>query len=521
MNRFGAEFLVHHFVESARARTPGAAFVVHEGVTRRYAEIDDDANRFAHLLARAGVGRGDRVGLLANNGFEYVIAYYGILKRGAIAVPLNTAADGPTLRGFLADCEARALVAGPRFESAVTDAIGALPELRVLVVPDPARIDPLPAHIDAIAWSEHEREAKDTPPASVIDLDVASIVYTSGSTGKPRGAMLSHRNIVANTRSIVEYLELRGDDRVLQVLPFYYVYGKSLLNTHAAAGGAVVIENRFLFPNTALDTLENERCTGLSGVPSTFAILLNRSNLAKRALADLRYVTQAGGAMSPELQRRLIEALPGKRIVIMYGATEASARLTYLEPARLADKLGSIGRAIPNVDVRVLREDGSEAAAGETGEIVARGSNIMLGYWGDRDETDRVLDAQGYHTGDLGQRDDEGFLYIVGRKKDMIKAGAHRIAAKEIEDAILEHPLVHETAVIGVPDEILGESIKAFVVFRDGSDANDADPRVEALVLFLKRRLPAYKVPAAIVVLRDLPKNESGKIMKPALRAME
>ncbi len=512
-------YLVHHFLESWSERTPDAAFLIHEGARQSFLETDRAANRCARLLARLGVARGDRVGLLAHNGFDYVAAYYGILKAGAIAVPLNTAADGPTLRGFLRDCEARVLIAGPRFEKPVAEAVQELPELQLLIVPDPSKISPSPAHIEGLAWSECEREADDAPDMRLVDLDLASIIYTSGSTGRPRGATLSHLNVVANTRSIVEYLGLGTHDRVLQILPFYYVYGKSLLNTHAAAGGAVVIENRFLFPNTALDTLESECCTGLSGVPSTFAILLNRSNLAKRELRDLRYITQAGGGMSPELQRRLVEALPGKRIFIMYGATEASARLTFLEPENLARKIGSIGRGIPNVDVRVLRDDGTEAAVDETGEIVARGSNIMQGYWGDRDETDRVLDQHGYHTGDLGRRDEEGFLYVVGRKKDMIKAGAHRIAAKEIEDAILEFAEVHETAVIGIPDEILGEAIRAYVVFREPLDEVAGDPRLDELNAFLRRRLAAYKCPGSLVARRDLPKNESGKIMKQTLRA--
>ena len=511
-------WLIHHLLEHAAEDRPDAPFLVHEGRTHSYGEIDAAANRLAHLLRRCGLRRGERAGLLAHNGAGYVVAYYGILKAGGVAVPLNTAADGPTLRGMLSDCEARFLIAGPRFEQAVTDAIAALPDLDVLLVPDPGKIDPLPAHIEGVALGEADGEASAPVDAGLIDLDLASIIYTSGSTGRPRGAALSHLNVMTNTRSIVSYLGLGPDDRVLQVLPFYYVYGKSLLNTHAAVGGTVVIENRFMFPNTALDTLEQERCTGLSGVPSTFAILLNRSNFTERRLEHLRYVTQAGGGMSPELTRRLIAALPGRRIYVMYGATEASARLSYLDPEVLPSKIGSIGRAIPNVRLRVLREDGSEAGPGETGELVASGANIMRGYWNDADETARVLDEHGYWTGDLARRDEDGFLWIVGRKKDMIKAGAHRISAKEIEDVILEHPEVHEAAVIGVPHELLGETIHACVVFRDPAPSPEADPRADELRAFLKRRLPAFKRPEKIDVRLDLPKNESGKIMKQVLR---
>lgn len=507
-------FLLHQFLEQAAADRPSAVFLIHEAEQTTFAEAEAGANRIARTLRYGGLRRGERVGLLAQNSRLYVQAYYGILKAGGVAVPLNTAADGPTLREFLADCSASALIAGPRMEKAVTGAIQALPELRLLLCPDPARISTIPAHIGALSISEAAAaESADPIGMKQIDLDLASIIYTSGSTGRPRGAMLSHLNLVTNTRSIVDYLALTPQDRVLAVLPFYYVYGKSLLNTHVAAQGSLVIENRFMFPNTALDTLEREGCTGFSGVPSTYAILLNRSNFAERKLEKLRYVTQAGGPMAPELTRRLMETLKGKKIFVMYGATEAGARLSYLDPNDLPGKVGAIGKAIPNVELSVRHDDGAEAGIDETGEIVARGANIMQGYWGDPEETAKVLDRFGYHTGDLGRMDADGFFWVVGRKKDMIKCGAHRIAAKEIEDAILEFPEVHETAVIGIPDEILGEAILAFVVLRSGSEQG-----ISELEKFLKKRLPPYKQPARFEVRADLPKNESGKIMKAQLR---
>ena len=504
-------YLVHHFLERAAEAAPDRPALLHDGRRLTYGELARDANRLARAFAGAGIARGDRIGLLAANSFLYVAAYYAALKCGAIAVPLNTAADPASLRGFLADCGARALVAGPRFGRAALDAAAALPDLAVFFAPGAERLPPPPAHIAFFDLDAALAEEAGAPPdRATIDLDAASIVYTSGSTGRPRGATLSHLNLVANTRSIVSYLGLGPDDRALDVLPFHYVYGKSLLNTHVAAIGSVAIENRFLFPNTALDTLEREECTGFAGVPSTFAILLNRSNFAERRLPSLRYVTQAGGAMSPELTRRLVAALPGRKVFVMYGATEAGARLACLDPADLPRKLGSIGRAIPNVELFVRREDGSEAATDEVGEIVARGSNIMRGYWGDPEETGRALVDGAYRTGDLARRDEDGFLWIVGRKKDMIKSGAHRIAPKEIEDAILEFPEVHEAAVVGVPDELLGEAIKAFVVFREGAP----DETLAALEAFLRRRLPAYKVPGACERRAELPKNESGKVLK-------
>ncbi len=507
-------YLVHHFLEQSAQRCPEHPFLIHEGVAMSYGEIEGAANRVARALRSGGLARGDRVGLLAQNSRFYVENYYGILKAGGIAVPLNTAANGPTLAKFLSGCGARMLIAGPRFEKATGQCIEAGTPLDLLAVPSQKRLPELAAPIRGIALEEAcAAESPEAPGLALSDLDVASIIYTSGSTGTPQGATLSHLNITSNTRSIVTYLELLPEDRILQILPFYYVYGKSLLNTHAFSGATVVIENRFLYPNVALDTFETEECTGISGVPSTFAILLNRSNFAERKLPHLRYVTQAGGGMSPELTRRLLTVLPDTKILIISGATEASARLSCLPPKDLPRKIGSIGKAIPNVELRVLRPDGSETDVGEEGEIVARGSNIMSGYWGDPEGTAEVLDEHGYHTGDLARRDEEDFMFVVGRKKDFIKAGAHRISAKEIEEIILESAEVHEAAVIGVPDEILGEKIRAFVVARDGSEF---DPSV--LERFLKRKLPPYKVPTDIVVRDELPKNESGKIMKQILR---
>jgi acyl-CoA synthetase (AMP-forming)/AMP-acid ligase II len=508
--------LVHDLLSRSAQRRPESLLVLDGRQRATYGDVEAGANRVARALLREGIRTGDRVGLIVENSRTYVEAYYGILKAGAIVVSLSTSSDGQTQGNLLRDCGARALMCGPRQGRTVT----ALLDLEGLefilgpLAPDAAeRSHRGPVRlIDATAaLSASESEP---PRVPLVDLDRAAIVYTSGSTGRPRGAVLRHLNIVANTRSIVQYLELTAEDRAFVVLPFHYVYGKSLLNTHVAVGGSVVIENRFLYPQEALDHLEREEATGFAGVPSTFAILLNKSNLASRPLPRLRYVTQAGGAMAPELTRRLMDALGGKRIFIMYGATEASARLSYLDPADLPRKVGSIGKAIPDVELRVLRDDGSEADAGEVGEIVARGPNIMEGYWNDPDETAAVLDRHGYHTGDLGRSDEEGFLYVVGRKREMIKSGAHRISPKEIEEVLVEHPAVDEAAVVGLPDEILGEAILAFVTLRPGAPGDPA-----ALVEWCRRRLPPYKVPGRFRLLTEFPRNASGKIDKLALRS--
>ncbi len=533
--------LVHQLLEHQAQQRPEAVLVLDGRQQVTYAEIERRANAVAHLLLDQGTQRGDRIGLLAVNSSEYVAAYYGILKAGGIVVALNASAEGVTHRQLLTLCGARGLICGRRMARRITglEDLASLDfvvgwgqewhgphignsrtEERRTENGQPVAVDcgeKVPAEdlqAGAARWRfiDQQRllEAPDNPPCqSLSSRDRAAIVYTSGSTGKPKGVTLRHANIVANTESIVQYLELTPYDRVMVVLPFHYVYGKSLLNTHVAAGGSIVIENGFLFPQRALDTLERSEATGFSGVPSTFAILLNRSTLAQRELPHLRYVTQAGGAMAPQLQRRLIEALPGKRIFIMYGATEASARLSYLPPEDLPRKIGSIGKAIPGVTLTVRRDDGTPADVGEVGELVAQGANIMEGYWDDALDTAAVLDQQGYHTGDLGLRDVEGFLYVVGRKREMIKSGAHRIAPKEIEEILLEHPNVHEAAVVGVPDEMLGEVIAAFISARTNEPLNERE-----ILDWCRRRLPSHKVPGLLRVIEEFERNAAGKINK-------
>ncbi len=506
--------LVHQFLEYHAQRQPEAILVVDGPEQATYAEIDQRANAIAHVLLDQEIQPGDRIGLLARNSSEYIAAYYGILKAGGIVVSLDAAADGENCRTLLELCGAHGLICGRRMARGVLGGetvrglefvIGWQQEWT-----EGFQIDLECRLIDSqVALGFSDRQP---PRVALSGHHRAAIVYTSGSTGKPKGVTLKHANIVANTESIVQYLELTPDDRVMVVLPFHYVYGKSLLNTHVAAGGSVVVENGFLFPQKALDTLARLQATGFSGVPSTFAILLNRSNFATREFPHLRYVTQAGGAMALQLQRRLIEALPGKQIFIMYGATEAAARLSYLPLHDLPGKMGTIGKAIPGVTLRVLRDDGRETAVGEVGELVAQGANIMEGYWNEPQETAAVLDVHGYHTGDLGVRDEEGFLSVVGRNREMIKSGAHRIAPIEIEEILLEHPGVHEAAVVGVPDEILGEAIAAFVSARSQDSVSESD-----IIDWCRRRLPPHKVPGLLRVIEQFERTSAGKINKLSL----
>jgi long-chain acyl-CoA synthetase len=506
-----ATTFVHSFLSDAAAAGPGKPALFAQGRWSVYGELDETSDQLARLLVGLGLKKGDRVALFLENSAEYVVTYYAILKAGGITVAMNTENTTDDMSYIVRDCGVRLLATNRRLSPKVLPLMPGTALERLLIWAD--RIDAraeekaLP-----VVWLPEAfgTEPRKRPAVRLIDLDVASVVYTSGSTGKPRGAVLSHLNIVSNTRSIVEYLRLTPEDRVLAVLPFYYIYGKSLLNTHFSVGGSVVVDNRFLYPNVILQTMEDQEVTGFAGVPSTFTILLSRSNLRERRFPKLRYVTQAGGAMAPSVQKEVADAFSPARLFVMYGATEASARLSYLDPEDLPRKWGSIGKAIPNVELFVADENGRALGSGEQGEIVARGSNIMSGYWGHPEETQKVLRDGLYFTGDIGATDEEGFTFVVGRIKDMIKIGGNRVSAKEIEEAIHEHPSVIEVAVIGVPDDILGEAPKAFIVAQAGAQA-----RIEAeLIDFLRGRLAFFKIPKSCEFRDFLPKNESGKIQK-------
>jgi long-chain acyl-CoA synthetase len=506
---------VNGFLEDSALKSPESEAAWHDGRWMRYGEIESLSNKAANLLVETGIRKGDRVALLLENSFDYIIHYYAILKAGAVTVALNTASTADMLAYALNDSGARCLVSHSKFSRVLPPALSASPGIELVLQSrgDPSAVEE-PGRRRALRVEDIYASGNPAKPdVEGLETDIASIVYTSGSTGRPKGVTLTHRNIVHNTRSIVEYLKLTPKDRVMAVLPFYYIYGKSLLNTHFCAGGSVVIDNRFAYPSVILETMKETGVTGFAGVPSTYMILLRKTPVREQRFDSLRYVTQAGGAMPIAIQKEVADVFAPAELYVMYGATEASARLSYLDPEDLPRKWGSIGKAIPGVRLAVVDETGRELPHGTVGEIAAKGPNIMAGYWNDPEETAKVLRNGWYHTGDLGKTDEEGFLYVVGRKKDMIKVGGERVSAKEVEDRILEFGLIQEAAVIGVPDDILGEAVKAFIVPAGGSRLTEREVEME-----IRKRLPAYMHPKEVVIMRELPKNESGKVLKNLLK---
>ncbi|MBP3985869.1 acyl--CoA ligase [Pseudoxanthomonas helianthi] len=484
----------------ARER-PGNIAIVDGERRIDYATFWKQCNQFAERLRADGLQPGERVAIILPNRIEAAVACYGTWLAGGVAVPLNAQARVRDLLPWLRHCGARHVVG----ERANRDTVEALAQL----APAPtASLLEDGQSLVADAGATPEASAPATAPG-----DLATILYTSGTTGAPKGVMLSHANLLANAESIVGYLGLTADDRVLSILPFYYAYGASVLNTHLIVGGCVALGPSLAFPKLVAEAIEREQATGFPGVPSTFALLLETLVREKQSLRSLRYLTQAGGAMSPALTRRLREVLPEPRLFVMYGQTEATSRISWLPPERLDDKPGSVGIPVAGTRWKIVGEDGREVGPGESGEVCVRGPGVMPGYWNNPQATATALRDGWLHTGDLGWLDGDGYLYLHGRRSDMIKTGAHRVHPLDVEEVIAELPDVREVAVVGVDDEVLGQVVGAYVVSSDASMPRASD-RIKA---HCRARLAAYKIPRHVTFVDALPRTASGKVRRAQL----
>jgi len=460
-----------------------------------YGELQRRTDQAAQWVLQRCGKKGDRVILISDNSLFWVVAYLGILRAGLVCVPLSTSISTEHLQHVIRTTEAAAVFAQSSFAKREKAILA-----NVHVVTD---ADPLDTHT-----------SQQLPLTGPDDL--AALMFTSGSTGQPRGVMVSHRNIIANTESIILCLNLTESDRVMAVLPFYYCFGTSLLHTHLRVGASLVVDSRFMFPEIILRRMIETECTGFAGVPSHFQILLRSSSLPTKKFAKLRYVQQAGGHLAPAFVRELSQALPDTQIFIMYGQTEATARLSYLPPEFLETKMGSIGRGMPGVQLRVIGESGQNVLPGDVGEIVASGENVTRGYWCASEETDTLFNQGVLHTGDLATVDDDGFIFIVDRAKDFLKCRGERVGCRQLEEQLLDFDELLEAAVVGIPDDVLGESVKAFVVSR----VADTGGLEERVIQFCKNRMPPQLVPRQVVVMASLPKNSAGKVLKSSLRIL-
>jgi long-chain acyl-CoA synthetase len=466
-----------------------------------YRQLRQASCRMATALQQTGVDAGDRVALLASNSLFWTASYLAILKLGAVCVPLSTFLTPSGLWELIDLAGCRTLCLQRRHGRRLGDVSR---PMGFRVVSD-----------DVLA--DESSEPGPWPPGEECgDRErLAALMFTSGTTAKPRMVMVSHGNIVANTESVIASLGLTQEERIMVVLPFFYCFGTSLLHTHLRVGGSLVLSDSFAYPEATLDLMQSKECTGFAGVPSTYQTLLRNSSFREREFPCLRKVQQAGGRLPEVLIRELADTLPGAEIFIMYGQTEATARLSCLAPNLLQTKLGSIGRGIPGVSLDVIGEDGGPVQPGQVGEIVARGGNITLGYLDEAEATRAKFVDGALHTGDLATVDEEGFVYIVDRKADFIKCYGHRVSSQQIEACILTLSNVVAAAVVGVPDEEQGEAIVAFATVREGSPVS-----AEAILEHCRRRLARHMVPSKVMVLLKLPLNANGKVLKSELRSL-
>ncbi|MBN2611596.1 MAG: AMP-binding protein [Bacteroidales bacterium] len=460
--------------------------------TISYKELFINSSALSEYL-QARFGKGQNIFLLATNSVFFITAYLAILKSGNVVVPLN-----------------------PETEQSNLDYISKLcqPQLFIISLQLASKFQ-----IDkSILFSEENFKAiiktnnsENIGMSDTLPDQLAEIIFTSGSTGIPKGVMITHKNLIANTSSIVQYLGLTEHDTMLVVLPFYYCYGLSLLHTHLRVGGSIVLNNMFMMLGGVINDLKRYRCTGFAGVPSHFQVLLRKSDSFRTtSFPDLKYVTQAGGKLHNVFIQEFLDTFPDKKFIVMYGQTEATARLSWLPPEKLPEKIGSCGKGIPGVKLIVADENGNQIKPGETGEILAYGDNIMQGYFKDPESTKLTIKNGWLHTGDLATIDEDGYIFLTARKKEIIKVGGRRISPKEIEEAIVSIPDVIDCSIEAVSDDILGEAMKATVVIKESAGIIKPDE----IKKHLSKNLAAYKIPQIIEIKERIAVAANGKKVK-------
>jgi len=491
--------LLHDLLFESASRHPDRVAITCADKAISYERLAREARSLSRELARSGVERGDRVLVLAENSIEVVIAFWAALAANAVPIVIHPQTKPAKLAYLMADSGARSLIADQH------------------LIPDDV---PRPSHVLAIgspAWTAALESREPPPPRRCIDVDLAALVYTSGSTGEPKGVMLTHRNMLAACASISEYLEIRNDDVILCALPLSFDYGLYQMIMAIAAGARLVLERSFMFPVEILRRIASERVTGFPGVPTMFATLLAMESVSRFDLSSIRYVTNTAAALPVKHVLALRQLFSNAKIFSMYGLTECK-RCTYLPPADLERKPDSVGIAIPNTELWLVDETGRRVGPNTVGELVIRGATVMRGYWNKPEATSRKLRPGPLpgelvlYTGDLCRLDDEGYLYFVARTDDVIKSRGEKVPPKAVEAALLDIPGVREAAVIGVPDELLGQAIKAFVVIEPGVVLDPATLQREC-----RARIETFMVPHEIVVRDALPKSANGKIQKTEL----
>ncbi|USX24311.1 acyl-CoA ligase (AMP-forming), exosortase A system-associated [Oxalobacteraceae bacterium OTU3CINTB1] len=518
-------YLVHEFIFRSAERAPASEALVDGARRLTYEQLAILTTRTCAALRAHGARRGERVAVYMEKNIEHVAALFGAAAAGMVFVPVNPLLKPEQVAYILRDCDVRVLVTSADRLRQLAPGLGGCDSLQTVLALGAARAAAPCADIGRIKVLDWERalaqadaagaDTATLPARRITESDVAAILYTSGSTGQPKGVVLSHRNLVAGAASVAGYLGNTAEDRILAVLPLSFDYGLSQLTTAFLSGACAVLINHLL-PRDVPAAVIAERITGLAGVPPLWMQL---AALDWPTPCTLRYLTNSGGAMPRATLDRLRARLPAATPYLMYGLTEAF-RSTFLPPAELDRRPDSMGKAIPNAEVLVLRPDGSECAPGEAGELVHRGPLVSLGYWNDAARTAErfkpyrspltglMLPEMAVWSGDTVRRDEDGFLYFISRADEMIKTSGYRVSPNEVEAVLYAQAEVAEAAALGVPHPVLGQAILVVVSVRDGRALDEA-----RLLAALKPHLPNYMLPHKIVVAdASLPRNANGKI---------
>ncbi|MBT2737376.1 long-chain-fatty-acid--CoA ligase [Bacillus sp. ISL-7] len=472
-----------------------------------YRELSQQVNQFSAGLTAQGIGKGDGVALILGNSPEFLIAYYGILRLGAFVIPINPLFTRGEINYILDNSQAKAVIAHVSVEPKLTVVKKQLENLRLVVYTE--------AEDQESTWENlmETSTSNNVYGSPYINVEaLAVILYTSGTTGKPKGAMLTHRNLVSNADSILKLLELDDKDRVVAALPMFHVFCMTVcLNAPIACGATVLIQPKFS-PLDVVSTIREKKATVFAGVPTMYSFIYQLPEAIAEDCQSIRICISGGASIPVELLHKF-ENKFNVSILEGYGLSE-TAPLVAINPLKGTRKPGSIGLNIPAVQSKVVDEFGTELPRGEVGELVVQGPNVMKGYLGMPEATTAAFKDGWFYTGDLATMDEEGYFYIVDRKKDMIIVGGYNVYPREVEEVLYQHPAVVEAAVIGVPDGEYGESVKAFVVVKDEQiTMND-------IIQFCQDKLVKYKLPKRVEFFKELPKNSTGKILRRELREL-
>ncbi len=515
--------LLHHLLFKSSQPDASSPAIAHKKATWSYQQLKQLVEHQARSLQGLHLKAQQRVAVYLPKQIETVTSFLSISKAGGVFVPVNPVLKAAQVTYILNDCNVQILITSKSRLASLAPVLENCPDLHTIILIEneaPQLDQALSQHV--IGWQAFlESSVQHTQAPSIIDTDMAAILYTSGSTGKPKGVILSHRNIVAGAKSVSEYLSITSTDRLLAVLPFSFDYGLNQLTASLLKGGCCVLLD-YLLPRDVINALEAQKITGLAAVPPLWAQLANLEWPAS-INEHLRYMTNSGGKMPKSVLASLRQKVPDSRFFLMYGLTEAF-RSTYLPPEQIDQRPDSIGKAIPNAEIMVVREDGTPCAPHEPGELVHRGSLVSLGYWNDPVKTaERFKPVPGQlnelpfteiavWSGDTVTQDEEGYLYFVGRKDDMIKTSGYRVSPTEIEEVIYASGLAKEVAALGIEHDSLGQAVVVVVSVEDAESFDEL-----AIINACKIQLPNFMIPAKVIVLPTLPKNPNGKIDRKAL----